>query len=81
MADAIENDPDQVLQGMARAEAEAARTYALAVLTGEVPTRHPVAYASRHMVTSVWVQAGLLGLVACSRCGDLGCDWCQGWEA
>lgn len=33
--------------------------------------------ATRLMVASVYVQAGLLGLVRCSRCGDLGCDWCR----
>lgn len=35
------------------------------------------ALAHRLMVASVYLQAGLLGVVNCSRCGDRGCDWCS----
>lgn len=34
--------------------------------------------ASRLLIGSVFAQAGLLGLVSCTRCGDRGCDWCGG---
>lgn len=33
--------------------------------------------ATRVLVASVWQQAGVLGLVRCTRCGDRGCDWCR----
>lgn len=33
--------------------------------------------AAQVVKASLWLQAGLLGLVACSRCGDRGCDWCN----
>jgi hypothetical protein len=33
-------------------------------------------FARTLMLGSVLTQAGLLGLVDCSRCGDLGCNWC-----
>lgn len=33
--------------------------------------------ATRIMVSSVFAQAGLMGLVTCTRCGDRGCDWCR----
>lgn len=35
-----------------------------------------VRMATRLMVGSLYAQAGLHGLVRCSRCGDTGCDWC-----
>lgn len=38
-------------------------------------TRRDVAAAI--MRATVWEQAGLLGLVTCTRCGDRGCDWCR----
>lgn len=41
------------------------------------PTRTSrIELATKLMVASLYVQAGLLGLVECSRCGDRGCDWC-----
>lgn len=33
--------------------------------------------ASGIMLATVYEQAGLLGLVTCTRCGDVGCDWCR----
>lgn len=34
--------------------------------------------ATRLLIGSVFAQAGLLGVVTCTRCGDRGCDWCRG---
>lgn len=34
--------------------------------------------AARLMLASVYLQAYLLCVVSCSRCGDTGCDWCRG---
>lgn len=35
------------------------------------------ALVHRMMMASVFLQAGLLGVVNCTRCGDRGCDWCS----
>lgn len=32
---------------------------------------------ARVMLASVFAQAGLMGVVLCTRCGDRGCDWCR----
>lgn len=47
-------------------------------LRGRGHREERVRMAHQLVCASVWAQAGLLGLVDCSRCGDRGCEWCRG---
>jgi hypothetical protein len=49
---------------------------AMVWLTGRT-SAEPWRFAHQLMVAGVFRQAGLLGLIDCSRCGDRGCAWCQ----
>lgn len=49
---------------------------ALVWLNGRT-SAEPWRFAHQLMVAGVFRQAGLLGLLDCTRCGDRGCDWCQ----
>jgi hypothetical protein len=49
---------------------------AMVWLTGRT-SAEPWRFAHQLMVAGVFRQAGLLGLIDCSRCGDRGCEWCQ----
>ena len=40
-------------------------------------SRDRVRMAARLMVSSVWTQAAMVGVLGCGHCADAGCWWCQ----
>lgn len=62
---------------MAQSLADADRDAAIVMLKhSPMPASGRRRFVARLMLGSVFAQAGIHGLVDCTRCGDRGCEWC-----